>query len=111
MSFLRIRADEKPLSTIPLRTVIKIRQIPIKPYSAGESKRARTKPTTKEMPCPRKASAADQIVPLMVLPFSDEADIDGGYLIKWCCLADCSLKTLIVLVYDMQIFYYLIHIA
>ena len=25
-------------------------------------------------------SAADQIVPLMVLPFSDEADIDGGYL-------------------------------
>ena len=80
MSFLRIRADEKPLSTIPLRTVIKIRQIPIKPYSAGESKRARTKPTTKEMPCPRKASAADQIVPLMVLPFSDEADIDGGYL-------------------------------
>ncbi len=60
---------------MPLRTAVKIKQIPINPYSSGERKRANTKPTMKVTPCPRKASAALHQTPLTVLFFNDSCCI------------------------------------
>jgi len=51
---------------MPLRTVVKIKQIPINPYSSGERRHANTKPTMKVTPCPRKASAALHSTPFIV---------------------------------------------
>ena len=39
---------------MPLRIVVKIKQIPINPYSSGERRRANTKPTMKVTPCPKR---------------------------------------------------------
>lgn len=68
-SFFRIIALLKPLSTTPANTVVNIKQIPISPYSASVSKRARTKPTKNVTPWPPKASAALQPTPLIILFF------------------------------------------
>ena len=64
---MRISALLKPLSTIPLRMVVKIKQIPTNPYSSGDNKRARTRPVTNVTPCPNNASAALQPTPFIVL--------------------------------------------
>lgn len=93
--FLRIRALLKPLSTIPLSTVLKIRHIPINPYSSGDKRRARTIPTKKVTPCPRNASAALHTVPFIVLFFNDSSailihfeirDPTGGNAPQCCCM-------------------------
>lgn len=51
---------------MPLRPVVKIKQIPINPYSSGERRRANTNPAMKVTPCPRKASAALHSPPFIV---------------------------------------------
>ena len=48
---------------------VNIVTIPIRPYSSGESKRAKTIPTKNVTPWLRNASAALHIVPFMVLSF------------------------------------------
>ena len=53
---------------------IKIVQIPIKPYSAGVSKRAKTMPTINVTPWLRKTSAALQPTPETVFFFMDLFD-------------------------------------
>lgn len=60
---------------MPLKTVVKIKQIPINPYSSGERRHANTKPTMKVTPCPRKASAALHPTPFIVFFFNDSCYI------------------------------------
>ena len=56
---------------MPFSTVVKIKQIPINPYSSGDKSRANTKPTINVTPCPSQASAALHPTPFMVLFFND----------------------------------------
>ena len=62
------------------KTVMKIVMIPISPYSSGVNKRARTRPTKKVIPCPRKESAKLHPAPLTALFLNESATTSFNYL-------------------------------
>ena len=72
-----IKELENPLSTMPVRIVVKMVTMPISPYSAGVRMRASTSPTRKVTPWPRKVSAALQPTPETVLSFREVSDIES----------------------------------